>query len=124
MAEPRRARALAVATVLGLLTVVHTWPLASSPATLSRNDNGDCQLNEWIVAWIAHQLPRDPLRLYDANIFHPEPRTLAFSEPLLVPALVGAPIRWLGGSPVLTYNLLLLLGLWLAALAGAGVAFA
>jgi hypothetical protein len=111
----------AAAAALGFfaaLAVVHTWPLASAPATLSRNDNGDTQLNEWIVSWIAHRLPREPLALFDANIFHPEPRTLAFSEPLLVPALVGAPIRWLGGSPVLTYNLLLLFGFALAGWAG------
>lgn len=112
----------AAAALLGLV-ILHTWPLASAPDTLSRNDNGDCQLNEWIVSWIAHQLPRDPLHLYDANIFHPEARTLAFSEPLLVPAFLGAPLRWLGGSPVLTYNLLLLFGLWLTGLAGFYVAW-
>ncbi len=116
MSDRRRAASAAVA-LLGLV-VLHTWPLATSPGVLSRNDNGDCQLNEWIVAWIAHQLPRHPARLFDANIFHPEPRTLAFSEPLLVPALLGAPLRWLGASPVLTYNLLLMLGLWLTGLAG------
>lgn len=112
----------AAAALLGLV-ILHSWPLASAPHALSRNDNGDCQLNEWIVSWIAHQLPRDPLHLYDANIFHPEARTLAFSEPLLVPSLLGAPLRWLGGSPVLTYNLLLLFGLWLTGLAGFYVAW-
>lgn len=111
------------AAALAALVVLHTWPLATAPHALSRNDNGDCQLNEWIVSWVAHQLPRAPLALYDANIFHPEPRTLAFSEPLLVPALLGAPLRWLGASPVLTYNALLLLGLWLTGLAGFLVAW-
>ena len=61
------------------------------PATLSRNDNGDAQLNEWILAWVAHQLPRAPLQLFQANIFYPAQDTLAFSEPLIVPALLGAP---------------------------------
>ena len=28
---------------------------------LSRLDNADTALNTWIVAWVAHQLPRDPL---------------------------------------------------------------
>ncbi len=101
-----------------LLAVIHTWPLATDPAHLSRNENGDTQLNTWIVAWIAHQLPRDPLHLFDANIFHPEPQALAFSEPLLVPGLMGAPLHWLGASPVLTYNVLLLLGFTLTAQAG------
>ena len=44
------------------------------------NDNGDTQLNEWIMAWVVHQLPRDPLRLFDANIFYPAKDTLAFSN--------------------------------------------
>ncbi len=99
------------------LAVVHTWPLATDPAHLSRNDAADAQLNAWIVSWVAHQAVRDPIHLFDANIFYPERRTLAFSEPLIVPGLLGAPIRWAGGSPVLTYNLLLLSGFVLTALA-------
>ena len=92
------------------LAVLHTWPLASAPATLSRNDNADTMLNEWVIAWVAHQVVRDPLHLFDANIFYPEPRTLAFSKHLFVPAMLSAPVLWLGGSPVLAHNLLLLLG--------------
>ena len=45
-----------------LLAIVHTWPLAADPGTHSRNDNGDAQLYEWILAWVAHQLPRAPAR--------------------------------------------------------------
>jgi hypothetical protein len=100
-----------------LLTTLHTWPLATDPARLSRNDNYDTQINEWIVSWIAHQLPRDPLHLFDANRFHPERFTLAYGPPLLVPGILGAPLRWLGASPVLTYNSLLLLGMVLTGLA-------
>lgn len=104
--------------------MVHTWPLATDPAHLSRNDNSDAVLNEWIVSWIAHQLPRDPLNLFHANIFHPEQYTLAYSDPLIVPALLGLPIRALGASPVLTFNILLLLGFFLTALAMYGVVVA
>ena len=101
-----------------LLAIVHTWPLATAPRTLSRTDNGDALLNAWILAWVAHQLPRAPARLFDGNIFHPARDTLAFSEPLIVPALIGAPVRWLGGSPVLVFNLTLILGFALTAWAG------
>src|SRR5918992_6089665 len=87
----------------GVLSIVHTWPLVTNPATLSLNDNGDAQLNEWILAWVVHQLPRDPVHLFDANIFHPARASLAFSEPLILPAIMGAPVLWLGGSPVLAY---------------------
>ncbi len=115
------AVALAVSV---LLAVAHTWPLATSPHILSRHDNGDVMLNEWILAWVQHQLPRDPLNLFQANIFYPARDTLAYSEPLIVPALMGAPVRWLGGSPVLVHNLLLIAGLALTALAGYVVAHA
>jgi hypothetical protein len=107
----RRAVAVAIA-----LAIVHTWPLATAPATLSLNYNGDVMLNEWIVAWVQHQLLRAPFDLFQGNIFYPAPDALAFSEPLIVPALLGYPIRLLGGSPVLVHNLLLLAGLSLTML--------
>jgi hypothetical protein len=118
--RPLRAAALGLCL---LLAVIHTWPLASAPHVYSRHDNGDVMLNEWILAWIQHQLPRDPMHLFEANIFYPAHDTLAFSEPLIVPALLGAPVRWLGGSPVLVHNLLVILGLALSAFAAYLVAF-
>ena len=113
----------AIAGLCLLLAIVHTWPLATNPATLSRNDNADAQLNEWILAWVAHQLPRAPAHLFDGNIFYPERDSLAFSEPLIVQALMGAPLHWLGASPVLVFNLVLLLGFALTAWAGYAVAY-
>ncbi|MCU0256792.1 MAG: hypothetical protein MUF60_08600, partial [Vicinamibacterales bacterium] len=110
----RRLAAGALAVSLAL-AVLHTWPLATAPAVLSRHDNADTMLNEWIVAWVAHQAPRDPLHLFDANIFHPEPRALAFSEHMTVQGLMGAPAAWLGAPPLLVYNLLVLAGLVLSA---------
>jgi hypothetical protein len=110
----RRLAIGALAACLAL-AVLHTWPLATSPATLSRHDNADAMLNEWIVAWVAHQAPLSPLHLFDANIFYPEPRTLAFSEHMVVQGLMGAPVAWLGGSPLLVYNLLVIAGLALSA---------
>ena len=116
----RKARLhwLGAAALCVLLAAAHTWPLAADPATHSRNDTADAQLNEWIVMWVAHQLPRNPARLFDANIFYPAHDVLAFSEPLIVPGAMAVPIAALGASPVLTYNLVLLAGLALTALAG------
>jgi len=112
-------RGLPQAALAAVLTaVLHTWPLATNPAALSLNYNGDVMLNAWIVAWVQRTLPRDPLNLFDANIFHPAEDVLAFSEPLIVPALVSAPVRALGGSPVLVHNLLLIAGLALTMLGG------
>jgi hypothetical protein len=101
-----------------LLAILHTWPLATDPAHLSRNDNADAVLNEWIVAWVGHEAPRRPAGVLDGNMFYPERRTLAYSEYLAVPAALGAPVQALGGSPVLVYNLLILAGMTLTGWAG------
>jgi len=110
----RRLAALALAASVAL-AALHTWPLASDPGRLSRVDNADTQLNAWILAWVPHQAVRDPFRLFDANIFHPEPRALAFSEHMVVQGLMGAPLTWAGASPILVYNVLLLAGFALSA---------
>jgi hypothetical protein len=111
------SRRTAAAAVCLLLALIHTWPLALHPARYSRNDNGDAMLNEWILAWVEHQLPRDPMHLFEGNIFYPAHDVLAFSEPLIVPALMGAPFAWAGASPVLVFNLMLLAGFALTAFA-------
>ncbi len=81
-------------------------------------DTADPLLSTWRLEWIAHQLPRDPLHLFDANIFHPEPDTLAYSDAMLIPALTVAPLVWLGVPALLIHNLLLLSGF---VLSGAGM---
>jgi hypothetical protein len=96
------------------MAVLHSWPLASDPVHLARLDNHDAELNTWIVAWVAHILPRDPLSLFEAPIFYPEQHSLAFSEHMLVPSVIGAPLIWAGASPVLVYNILIMLGLALS----------
>jgi hypothetical protein len=111
----RPRMALAALIFFVALASAETWPLVMNPAHLSRNDNADTMLNEWTVAWVAHQLPRNPLRVFEANIFHPDPHTLAYSEPLITHGAMGAPLFWLGASPVLVYNVLLLAGFILTA---------
>ena len=104
------------AAVILALAVLHTWPLATDPGNLSRH-NDDEWLNAWAVSWIAHQVPRNPLDLFGANMFYPADEALAYTEPLIVPGLMGAPLRWLGATPMLTHNLLVLAGLTLTGLA-------
>lgn len=98
-----------------LAAVLHTWPLASDPVGLSRHDNADTTLTTWIVSWVAHALPRDPLQVFDAPIFHPERRTLAYSEPLLVPGAMAIPLVAAGLDATATYNVLVILGFALSA---------
>lgn len=111
-----RSRSVVAAFVL--LTALHTWPIGLAPWRESLNHNADAQYAQWSLSWVAFAIANAPSRLFDGNIFAPEPRTLAFSEPTITPALVGAPLIWLGLSPVLVYNLLLLAGLLGTGLAG------
>jgi hypothetical protein len=115
LAELRRTLALAV--LFAALATWHTWPMARDPAHLTRLDNDDTAFNTWVVAWVAHQVVRDPLHLFEAPIFYPARHALAFSEHMFVPSLIGAPLQWAGVSPVLVYNLLVWAGFALSALA-------
>ena len=111
-----RNRRLAELTIFLALTLLHTWPLASDPAHLSRLDNNDTAFNTWVIAWVQHQLPHDPVHLFEAPIFYPEHDTLAYSEHMIVPAAMGLPLNWAGASPVLVYNLLAVAGFLLSGL--------
>ena len=107
-------RASGLLALFGALAVLHTWPLASNPGGLSRLDNDDTGLNVFVISWIAHIVPRDPLSLFDAPIFFPDRYALAYSEHMLVPSLMGAPLIWAGVPPVTVYNLLILVGFTLS----------
>ncbi len=107
--------ALAVLLVFIVLSLVLTYPLPLHLAT-AVEDRQDALLNVWITAWDGHQLLADPLHLYDANIFYPYPRTLAYSELLLGNALLALPLTAVSGNPVLGYNAVLLLSFVLSAL--------
>ena len=98
---------LAIFIVFALL---HTWPLALAPETLSRTDTADTVLHQWTLAWLAHQIVQDPLGLFNANIFYPERLTLAYSDHLFIPGIFVAPLLWMGLSPVFAYNVLLITG--------------
>ncbi len=96
----------AVASVVGHAAVLAalSWPMARDPAGLGVIDRPDGRLNAWIMAWDVHALLHRPADLFQAPIFHPLPDALAFSEHLLLPAVLTAPAQLLGG-PVLAYNL-------------------
>jgi hypothetical protein len=112
-----RNHRLAALILFAALAVVHSWPLASNPAGLARLDNHDAELNTWIISWVPHALATNPLNLFEAPIFYPEHNSLAFSEHMFVPSLIGAPLIWAGVSPVLVYNLLIMLGFTLSGFA-------
>ena len=108
-AKPVWALMLA-AIVYVALTAAMTYPQVRFLNQTVVPEFGDPLLSTWRLAWVAHQLPRDPLRLFDANIFYPDRRTLAFSDAMIVPSLTVAPLVWLGVHQVIAYNILLLSG--------------
>ncbi len=78
---------LVVLAVFAALTVAMTWPMAARMADSVRNP-GDPLFNAWVLSWDVHQLAAGNLRgFFDANIFYPNHRTLAYSEHLLPEAL-------------------------------------
>src|SRR5262249_57603536 len=90
------------------IVAVMSWPLVTDPVHLGVTDRPDGRLNAWIMAWDVHALAREPGRLFQAPIFHPLPDALAFSENLILPAVLSAPAQGLGG-PVFAYNVVLML---------------
>jgi len=92
------------ASLIGVILV--TWPLARDPAHLwpPHHDPG---VFTWVMASTARRLISHPLTLFHGDAFYPNGESLAYTEPLLPPSLLGLP-GFLAGYPVLTYNLLLL----------------
>lgn len=65
-------------------------------------------MNAWILAWDQRQIVRDPLNLFQANIFHPFRDTLAYSETILAPALLAAPARLFTSNAIAIQNVSML----------------
>lgn len=91
-----------------LLAVVMTWPALRYPQYTIAHDIWDPTLQAWQIAWSGHALLTDPLNLWNANSFHPEQYSLAFSDSLLG----YAPAGMVGTGPeaaVLRYNIIFVL---------------
>lgn len=99
-----------------LLVLLHLYPLSLNPAD-SVHDLGDPLLNTWIISWVQTHLFKNPLNLFDANIFYPLPNTLSYSEHLLPQAIFSLPIAFLFKNPILTYGFLFFFSYLLSAYA-------
>jgi hypothetical protein len=97
-----------------LLTIWFTWPQIRSLDSVYPHQ--DPMFSTWRVAWIAHQLPRDPLHLLDTNILHPARGTAVFSDAAPLLGVMAAPLIWLGTPAVVAYNVMLLAAFVTAAL--------
>ena len=95
---------LALAAAIGVVLYEQVIDLEAVP------DLGDPLFSMWRMGWVTHQIVADPRHLFDANIFHPEPGTLTYSDAMLLPALTAAPLLWMGVPITVAYNLLFLSG--------------
>jgi hypothetical protein len=103
--------------IFTLWALVLTYPLLLhffSRIPLGSEEAGTVPFfNLWTLQWNIDQLLQGFPRYWDAPIFAPNLGTFAFSEPLLLSALLAAPL-WLGlRSPTLGYDALVILFLTL-----------
>jgi hypothetical protein len=110
----QKSTILAAAAFLAL-TVLLTFPQAGQFASVPYQS--DPYFSIWRLGWIAYALRRTPEAMFDANIFHPEPLTLAYSDAMLLPGVILAPLFWSGLNPVIIYNVALFAALALSGLA-------
>jgi hypothetical protein len=99
---------LLLTAAFALLVGISTWPQVAELYRIS--DKGDPLFSIWRMSWLSHEFLRHPLNIFNGNQFYPEPRTMTYSDPVLYPALLFAPLTWMGVHRVAAYNLVLLSG--------------
>lgn len=90
------------------LTAVVGREVLAHLSTAIANDAGDPLLTAAILRWNAYHVPWTNA-WWQFPIFHPTPDALAFSEHLLGLSVIAAPIEWVTGNALVTYNLVALL---------------
>jgi hypothetical protein len=94
-----------------LVAAAMSWPLLPQIASAPAGDMGDPLFNAWVLAWgsdhLTAMLAGDGgafTRWWNANIFHPAPLALGYSEHLAPQILMGLPLWWATGNILLVYN--------------------
>jgi hypothetical protein len=97
-------RRLPLWVLLGLILLQPTPHRVSQTVA---GDLGDSMFLTWTLSWGAHGLRNDPMSVFDANIFHPEPQTLALSDPMLSLAPFFGLLEWITGDSIVALNVLM-----------------
>ena len=103
-----RTPAVVVLFCFAALAIVGTWPLAANLTSRVPADLGDPILNTWILWWNAHATPLTD-RWWNAPFLVPMPDAMALSEHLLGISVFTTPMQWAGATPLVSYNIALLL---------------
>jgi hypothetical protein len=107
---------LVSALVYTAIAIVMGRQVLAAVASSIASDPGDPLFTAAILRWNATHLPWSHA-WYQFPIFYPTPDALALSEHLLGVSLIAAPIQWLTGSLLVSYNLTVLLSYPLCGLA-------
>jgi len=97
-----RGRLLLPLFLFAALTAVATFPQIRDFTSVPYYS--DPYFSMWRLAWVAHAIRTNPAHLFDANIFYPERFTLAYSDAMLLPGVMFAPLFWMGANPAVIYN--------------------
>ncbi len=91
--------------VVVLVTIVSTWPLATSPWLVPAHQ--DPLFSSWrIYQWTRNLGSGAASGLFAGNIFHPASDVLLYSDAIPLPALLGAPFIAVGVPVALVYSAL------------------
>src|SRR3954454_9170236 len=114
MAEWRRFGLAATGYLALALLLVRS--LFGQFSTALAHDPGDPLLSAWILWWNAHHVPFVG-SWWDGLAFFPLRGSLAFSDHRVGLELIAGPVQWLGGTPILAYNVTFVACFVLSALA-------
>jgi hypothetical protein len=117
----RLRTSLIVLVTFAALAAVLTYPQVRHLGT-SVPFHPDPYFSMWRLNWVAHALVEHPTRLFEANIFYPAHDTLAYSDAMLLPGILLAPLFLAGVNAVAVYNVTLLGAMVLSALAAFALA--
>jgi len=98
-----------------VVTAILLRPVLAHLTTSLPHDLGDPVLISWVLWWNARHVPFTAA-WWDAPFFYPLHGMLALSDHRVALSAVSSPMLWLGGTPPLAYNVLLLLSYPLSAL--------
>ena len=112
--KARRGPTLSIVAALYLLfAIASSWPLATQlgDALPQGTDRAATVplFHAWSLWWTADRMADGLTGFWTAPIFTPTPDSFLFSDPLILLGMLAAPLLWMGASPVLAHNLLLLL---------------
>jgi len=108
-------RALGIVGFFGVLTVVHTWPLAKLPWN-RMHSNADSMTGLWSLYGLSQQLVHQPWNLFGGTIFYPFPNTLTVLDHQIANAVMSAPLLLAGATDGVVYGWAMLASFFLSGL--------